>query len=251
MVKLFNVLIGDTDLKEATRLSQKLDLYNFHTETFANANKILSSIQEKSYDIFLTVEFLQGMDVYAICEKIRQINTNLPIILMTKETDKHRITRATQVGVKGFLFQPIPEARLLETLKKNIPISEDELVIKSELPMKWEYNNYGSTEFIAERSANIHHRQLEVTFSGIPTPGAMREFIKDVSNQIFKMANVTSISMVLPKEFHYCQDSNRMVEEVILKLQSSFQFRAKQIRLSGDLFQIQNNRFKKLESFKS
>jgi len=74
---------------------------------------------EHPYDLILTDIKMSVMNGLDLVQKIRKVNPNARIIIMTAYGESHYFMRAIEYGVKGFLLKPVDNERLFNTIDEQ------------------------------------------------------------------------------------------------------------------------------------
>ncbi len=110
------ILIVDDEEEITQLLKNYLLQYNYSVLTAKNAFETIEILNTISFDIILLDLALPKMDGNEILQKIKDINPNTKIILITAYRDPQRIVQAFRNGVCDCIFKPFN----LEVLKKVI-----------------------------------------------------------------------------------------------------------------------------------
>ena len=87
--------------------------------------------EENSYfDLVITDIQMPGMDGVKLCESLRDIRADQPIIVMSAHTESANLLRLINIGIAQFLTKPINNDELMNTLynvSKDINTAEDDV----------------------------------------------------------------------------------------------------------------------------
>jgi two-component system, chemotaxis family, chemotaxis protein CheY len=72
------------------------------------------------FDLIVTDWNRPGKTGIELVHEIRAIDTHVPIVMITTESEKTRVVEAIQAGVSDYLIKPFATERLLATLKRFI-----------------------------------------------------------------------------------------------------------------------------------
>ncbi|MCH8620159.1 sigma-54 dependent transcriptional regulator [Undibacterium sp. TS12] len=113
MTELFAILIED---EQAVRLAtaQTLELGGFEVMAFASAELAESSISADYAGIIVTDVRLPGKSGLEVLEKVRAIDSELPVIIITGHGDVSMAVEAMRHGAYDFLEKPFAADRLLD-----------------------------------------------------------------------------------------------------------------------------------------
>lgn len=113
MTELFAILIED---EQAVRLAtaQTLELGGFEVMAFASAELAESTINADYAGIIVTDVRLPGKSGLEVLEKVRAIDSELPVIIITGHGDVSMAVDAMRHGAYDFLEKPFAPDRLLD-----------------------------------------------------------------------------------------------------------------------------------------
>lgn len=78
-----------------------------------NGEEALEEFENNNYDIILTDIMMPKMDGFSLVEKIRAINSQVPIIFMTARDDKFSKQLGYKIGVDDYIVKPFDIDELL------------------------------------------------------------------------------------------------------------------------------------------
>lgn len=180
------VLIAD-DVEDNRHLLEQL-LPNWGLNVFAVSNGLeaVESVKERRFDLALLDIRMPKMNGYEAAQKIREINSSLPIIAITASvmSDEEEINRRHHFD--GYLRKPVLQKDVINELKrhlpfvnhkeKNAPLLNEELLLTTELMSYLQTNYLASCEnlltnnnidefstFIAKiRQVSIEHESVSL-----------------------------------------------------------------------------------------
>jgi len=82
----------------------------------------LESFKQHKPDIVLTDIKMPNMDGLVMAKEIRDINNDVPIIILTAHSEANYFMDAIELGVSGFLLKPLYKEKLLDLLIENAKI---------------------------------------------------------------------------------------------------------------------------------
>jgi len=111
------ILVDDEeDVRRAT--SQNLDLEGFSVESFARADRALEKIGHGFDGILVSDIRMPKMDGLELLAAVREIDPDLPVILITGHGDVPLAVKAMQAGAYDFVEKPFPASRLLDAVTR-------------------------------------------------------------------------------------------------------------------------------------
>ncbi|MCW8838357.1 MAG: response regulator [Thiovulaceae bacterium] len=117
--KDISILFVEDDDKIRTEIFEYLKQYDFkNIYTVTNGQEGLNSYIEYKPDIILTDLRMPILDGLEMSRKIKSINEDIPIILITSLFEKEITEAAVDIGIDAYLFKPISNERLEKVLEK-------------------------------------------------------------------------------------------------------------------------------------
>lgn len=92
----------------------------------ANAEDAIILIKEKSYDLVLLDEMLNGMDGLTALAEIKELKPSLPVIMVTKSEEESLMEDAIGSKIDDYLTKPVNPSQILLTCKKILEAKEIE-----------------------------------------------------------------------------------------------------------------------------
>ena len=102
-------------------------LVRFFNEVITGVNGVdgLNKFQKhRDFDIILTDINMPKMDGLTMSEKIREIDSDVPIIILSAHNEKEFFDRAKNAGISEYLFKPIELQNMIEVLIKSFKVEE-------------------------------------------------------------------------------------------------------------------------------
>jgi len=89
-------------------------LYNgYEVESAGEGNSGLEMALSGDYHLILLDLMLPGLDGMSICDKIREVDRNLPIIMLTAKTSEEDIIQGLKLGADDYIPKPFSVGQLL------------------------------------------------------------------------------------------------------------------------------------------
>jgi two-component system, OmpR family, response regulator VanR len=112
ILKNLNLLFVDDD----HRISA--EIYSIFSSMFKSitlaesSNKAFAFFREKPVDIIITDIEMPGDDGFSLIESIRQIDTEIPIIILSAYNKNHYLMRAANLRIDGYITKPLSFKKL-------------------------------------------------------------------------------------------------------------------------------------------
>jgi DNA-binding NtrC family response regulator len=117
------LLVIDDETIVGKRLLQVFSKMGFQVEVFANPVPAMEAAAARPFDIVVTDLKMEGMDGMEVLTRVRQLNPDTRVIIITGYAQPETAGEAFEQGVFDF----IPKPFRLEQLKESISRALDEL----------------------------------------------------------------------------------------------------------------------------
>ncbi|MEE4214513.1 MAG: response regulator transcription factor [Bacteroidales bacterium] len=129
------VLIAEDDIDFGNILSQYVSISGFQVTLARNGKEAWGSYIREKPDICVLDVMMPEMDGFALAEKIRQNDPEIPFIFLTAKTLKEDILKGLKIGADDYVTKPFdPEVlmlRLNNILKRVYDSTNDEYSLSS------------------------------------------------------------------------------------------------------------------------
>lgn len=102
------ILLVDDEEELRRSSAQALELAGFRVDTFACAEDALERIAFSFHGVVISDIRMPGMDGMTFLQRIREIDAELPVILVTGHGDVQLAVRAMREGAYDFVEKPSP-----------------------------------------------------------------------------------------------------------------------------------------------
>jgi CheY-like chemotaxis protein len=89
-------------------------------DSFFDGDSALAAYEKKKYDVIFVDIIMDGMDGIELARKIRKINPNQIIIVISASNDIEKISESIEVGVNSFIQKPIDTKKIIELLNNIV-----------------------------------------------------------------------------------------------------------------------------------
>lgn len=116
------LLVVDDDPYLLLALRQTLELAGYAADTFANPLEALAAVQTGKRDFAAVLADIRmpGMDGMTLLAKLKGLDPDLPVILITGHGDVAMAVKAVKEGAYDFLQKPVDEETLLGALTRAV-----------------------------------------------------------------------------------------------------------------------------------
>ncbi len=113
MNRQIRILVVEDEEAIRTGLIDVLVFHGYETESAATGPDGLKKALTGQFDLILLDIMLPGMDGYAICEEIRAVDRNQPIIMLTAKTSDEEIIEGLKLGADDYVAKPFSIQQLV------------------------------------------------------------------------------------------------------------------------------------------
>ncbi len=103
--------------------------------TANNGYDALDLVKENNYDIIFLDENMPGMNGLEVLQKVKEINPNIPIVMVTKNEEEDIMDEAIGSKISDYLIKPVNPKQLLLVIKKNV---ENKRLITEKTTLKYQ-----------------------------------------------------------------------------------------------------------------
>jgi excisionase family DNA binding protein len=116
------VLVVDDEASIRDLLAKTLALAEYEVDTAGDGSAALDRLRERrgSYDLMIADLRMPGMDGLTLIREVKQINANLPIIIITGFSTESSAIEAVNLGVAGYLTKPFRVPQVLAAAAKAL-----------------------------------------------------------------------------------------------------------------------------------
>ncbi len=126
------ILIIDDEENTRKAATEALKEKAYQVIATTGNSKVIEKIEEY-FDLLLIDLRLREMNGFYLLQRIKSIQPELSIILMTTGEDRENIMRSFQLGLKGFVLKPFTSTELLGCVEKTL---EENRTIKEQIRIK-------------------------------------------------------------------------------------------------------------------
>ncbi|MFK7893546.1 MAG: sigma-54-dependent transcriptional regulator [Granulosicoccus sp.] len=130
------VVVVDDEKAMRESIKQWLDLADCHVSNFADGRIALNEVTSDFNGVIVTDLKMPNIDGHGILQAVMQIDTDIPVVLITGHGDVNSAVQAMQQGAYDFIEKPFEPERLLSTItraaeKRDLVIQKRDLVIQN------------------------------------------------------------------------------------------------------------------------
>ena len=118
------VLVIDDELDMLMLLRMIIeDNTDYEVETTNNPSEALKMIRENEYDLIISDLKMPGMDGLELCDEVREIDKDLPLIMITAYGSLETSEEAMKKGVADFITKPFRKDSILFTMNRVLELA--------------------------------------------------------------------------------------------------------------------------------
>jgi len=143
--------ILDDEPRMVEILTMVLRRDGYEVEGFGAGEQALAAIAERRFDLLLTDLKMPGLDGIAVLERLREVDPELPVIVLTAHATIETAVRAVQLGAYDYVEKPFDNAALKALAARALERSRllrENRVLRAELQQR-----DGATAIVAESDA--------------------------------------------------------------------------------------------------
>jgi len=125
------ILLVDDEPANIFTLQCILESNDYLSETCDCGLKALSKIEDGSFDLVLLDVMLPDIDGYETCRRIKAINADIPVVLVTALAGNEDLKKGFDAGAIDYVKKPIDEIELMSRVKNILRIKDAEKETKS------------------------------------------------------------------------------------------------------------------------
>ena len=115
------VLVVDDEASIRDLLQKTLALAEYEVETAPDAGAALDRLKShNNFDLLIADLKMPGMDGLSLIKQVKQIKSNLPVIIITGFSSEKSAIDAVNLGVAGYLTKPFRVPQVLEAAAKAL-----------------------------------------------------------------------------------------------------------------------------------
>lgn len=148
--KQTKIMFVDDDLVTGRVMKRNCDNANYRCSVFQNAQDCLNSFKKTNADIVITDLRMPGMNGFELLSELRDIDENVPVLVMTGYSSVENAVEAMKRGATDFIKKPFDftELKLMldRTMKGVVLKNENKLLKRRLVESRNRFNMIGDTE---------------------------------------------------------------------------------------------------------
>jgi len=114
---MFEILVVEDNVNTQKLMCAVLKRGGYHVDTASNGLEALDKMEKQHFDLIVLDVMMPEMDGYQLCEELRGVGDNIPILMVTATheiRDKHK---GFLVGTDDYMTKPFDEQEMLFRIK--------------------------------------------------------------------------------------------------------------------------------------
>ena len=116
-----NILLVDDETDLTTTLVERLSIRGFRATAVQTGDEALAAIRGNPFDVVVLDIKLKGEDGLDVMKKIKQIDKQLPVILLTGHISKEASDEGFEAGAIDYIIKPIDIEEFIIKLRRAVP----------------------------------------------------------------------------------------------------------------------------------
>lgn len=127
MTRQLHILIIEDEAAIRTGLTDALLYHGYRVDSVPDGKQGLEKALSGKFDLILLDLMLPGMDGFEICDAVRQVDRQQPIIMLTAKTSDEDIITGLSLGADDYVAKPFSVAQLILRIKAVLRRSRADL----------------------------------------------------------------------------------------------------------------------------
>lgn len=124
-----NILVIDDEGLVTKSLKKLLVKEGYNATIATSGEEAMEKLKDADFDLIICDVRMPQLDGIETIEKLRQIQKEsdrqpIPEILITGYADQEKYKDALKLGVADYIFKPFDTQQFLETIKRNLNVTE-------------------------------------------------------------------------------------------------------------------------------
>ena len=144
-----NIMFVDDDEVTGSVMQRNCDSAKYNCTVFDNAEACLNEFRERPADLVITDLRMPGMTGFDLLSKLREIDAEIPVLVMTGYSSVENAVEAMKRGATDFMKKPFDFQELklmIERTKQSLKLKNENKLLKRRLSnMRHRYGMIGET----------------------------------------------------------------------------------------------------------
>jgi two-component system response regulator RegX3 len=164
MERKIRILIVEDEAAIRTGLSDVFVFHGYDVEEAVDGPQGLEKALSGRFDLILLDVMLPGLDGFAICNRVRELDPDQPIIMLTAKTSDEDIIQGLSLGADDYVAKPFSVAQLVlrvqAVLRRARVVSEQQQRIRLGEDLELDCRNLSGRR--GEKPLTFTRREMEI-----------------------------------------------------------------------------------------
>lgn len=167
LLKDLKILIVEDEVRLAKLLKEAIDEYFFAVTIAKDGNEGIKKFNSFKPDIIITDIMMPNCDGLEMTTKLKAVDENIPIIILSAYSDKEKLLKAIDLGINKYFIKPFEPEDVLEYINKLAFKLKKKRRTKLKYDFIFDYNSsslYKKEQliFLTKREKEFFHLLLKV-----------------------------------------------------------------------------------------
>jgi CheY-like chemotaxis protein len=112
------ILWADDEIEHLNAHLLFLEEKGYNVETVTNGLDAIEKVEQQQYDLVFLDENMPGLSGIDALKRIKEINGNLPVVMITKNEEEHLMEDAIGSKIADYLIKPVNPRQILMSIKR-------------------------------------------------------------------------------------------------------------------------------------
>ena len=200
---MLNILLVEDNVDLCFLIADTLSQNKYNVSTAYDGQKAMELFDNNHFDLIITDIMMPKVDGLELVSYIREINKNVPILIITAKSSQNDKYKGFDVGTDDYMVKPIDVDELLlrvKALLRRAKILNDRKLIIGGATLDYDTN----TVTIDNESAVLPQKQFQILYKLLSYPDTI--FTKNQLMEEFWDMNTDSDEMTIYTHIHRLRD---------------------------------------------
>lgn len=164
-----NILIVEDDKELNNLVSSYIESNGYKVSSCYNGIEAIEVLDKQSFDLIISDIMMPEMDGFALIERVRKMNSQIPIIFMTARDDKFSKQLGYKLGVDDYITKPFDLDELvlkIGAILRRTSINDSQKISVGNLTL----DNIEHTAYLDSEELQLTVREFDLLFKLLSYP---------------------------------------------------------------------------------
>jgi DNA-binding response OmpR family regulator len=160
------IIVVEDDVNLGLLLHEFLESNGFDVKLYRDGVSALEGFKNATFDFCILDLMLPKMDGFTLAEKIKEINSEIPVIILSARSLKEDKIKGFRIGVDDYITKPFDEEELLYRIKavlNRIKVMPEKQVINNpEMIGKFEFDSVNQVLTIGNNTRRLTLKESKI-----------------------------------------------------------------------------------------